>query len=130
MYRICELEEESIEHLLFRCNWTSPICFGFTFQWTNMTSRVVQAYMWTQQIIANFKFLELNYRIELARFYGLCWKIWKACNALVFNQESINPSLVIQMATIFWSEFNNSVQHLLIKLSFGSHLLLIGLSAT
>lgn len=107
MCPICSREPESIEHLLFKCDWTIAAWFGSCLTYKVDTLAISSVMKWTIAIMDHF-----NSTIDCHNFMSQCvclaWHIWKMRNDWVFNATPVNPLLAMDRASFTWKEFHNS----------------------
>ncbi|GKB67089.1 reverse transcriptase [Tanacetum coccineum] len=104
---ICHSSPETVEHLLFECEWTKPVWFGSTLGLRldglsgTITSRVISLLQPFQSKDASTKFL--------TSFATLAWSIWKARNRYIFDQVKISATGVILEAQISDDVFQSTL---------------------
>lgn len=113
MCPICSKEPESIEHLLFRCEWTTKAWFGSPLNYKVDSNSIPSVMKWTVSVMES-----LNSAKDRSDCLGKCiflaWQIWKSRNDWVFNHVPVDPRETITRAAKAWEEFilNQSTQNL------------------
>lgn len=101
---ICEEENESIEHILFRCPWTKTVWIGSGKAFWTQTHPVVSADKWMEDLLCGSLAKETDID-TVGALFQLCWAIWKARNEWVFNGIKPKPEEVIYRASIANSDY-------------------------
>ncbi|KAL7253272.1 hypothetical protein ACSBR1_007747 [Camellia fascicularis] len=100
--QVCSQSSESIEHVFFGCAWTKAVWFGSDLGFRVELHSILSFQQWFGEIRAQMT-EEESCKPLLCRVIWLCWSIWKARNAYIFNHEPVDPFYVIAKAN--WEEF-------------------------
>ncbi|KAI8010351.1 putative ribonuclease H protein [Camellia lanceoleosa] len=100
---ICGSCPESIEHLLFQCNWTRPVWFGCDLGYLSGFNSSSSATQWTQAVLESCH-IDRDRKECLGKAATVGWSLWKARNEWVFNQSEVDPMQVIRHASFLWRE--------------------------
>lgn len=95
---ICDTENESIEHTLFRCPWTKAVWFGSGKAFWVLENPITAADKWMDDLLCGNLAKETSGEV-VAEIFQLCWAIWKARNDCVFNGNTPNPEDTISRAS-------------------------------
>lgn len=101
---ICSKESESIEHVLFRCDWTAVSWFGSNLNYLVDPKSIPSVMKWTISIMENFDSAKDSHE-SVSMCIFLAWQIWKARNGWVFNHVPVDPIETLKRAEFAWSEF-------------------------
>lgn len=94
---ICELEHESIEHVLFRCPWTEAICFGCGLSFLIKEHPIASGDRWAEELLCGNLAKESSPEV-VGYIFQICWAIWKAKNECVFNGVLPNLERTVDIA--------------------------------
>ncbi|XP_057792391.1 uncharacterized protein LOC131009169 [Salvia miltiorrhiza] len=109
MCALCQLKEETIEHLFFLCQKTDEI-------WKEVLSWTSKQAVLHCQTKAHFNaFVNLGSKKDVDFFLGVwvcvIWSIWKTRNNCIFNQGSWNKArMMAEIKARLWGWRSNSVQ--------------------
>ncbi|KAF7820511.1 reverse transcriptase [Senna tora] len=101
---ICNMEEETSEHLFLFCKWTEMVWFGSLFcaRWNRFEVKRMEEW-WSDLLIGVAKVDDW----VASLFACTCWHIWKERCKAVFDNGVVDVSFVIQRsfsaAAEFWS---------------------------
>ncbi|KAI8016333.1 putative ribonuclease H protein [Camellia lanceoleosa] len=93
---ICNASVESIEHLLFRCDWTRAVWFACDLGLRSEVGLCPSAKIWTLSLMEMCSNVKDRKEI-VGKAAVVCWFIWKARNDWVFSQSPVNPQAVVGM---------------------------------
>ncbi|KAI8543151.1 hypothetical protein RHMOL_Rhmol08G0195200 [Rhododendron molle] len=99
---ICECFEESIEHLLFDCQWVRA--FGCNLNLNIGHGHPSSVQKWTSQIVDDLKGEQLMGYLE--KIVMIAWHIWKSRNDFVFNYNPVDPERTLRKAFAAIYEFS------------------------
>ena len=99
---ICELQEETGEHLFFQCPWTRCVWFGCVLGARLEVDSIANFKRWWIAITDQDQEIDNN---ELLMICWLLWNIWKHRNGRIFDHSVINPMLVIEEAASQFHEY-------------------------
>lgn len=105
---ICEKEEESIEHILFRCAWTRAVWFGSGKSFWVLDNPIVAADRWMEDLLCGSLAKETTPEV-VGAIFQLCWAIWKARNNCIFNGNLPNPEDTILKASLANKDYLQAV---------------------
>ena len=99
---ICEVHNETIEHLFFECYWTKWVWFGCPLGVRINVLQIKNFMAWWLQTTKGTDALPSK---ELALICHILWQIWKQRNEWVFNHLPPDPYVVIQRSVLANNEF-------------------------
>lgn len=108
---LCNIHEESVEHLFILCPWVKLVWFGSAL---NLKINQDQISTWADWLIdisriARGSKSKVNWKLSYIGF--TCWQIWKViCNAL-FNQVPGNPWQVVISISNMAGAFTKASTH-------------------
>lgn len=84
---LCEVENETIEHMLLFCEWTRAIWFGLQLHEVLNRARTTSIHEWLGERFKEFEDVQGFEFKEFARISLCCalWSIWKGRNQAVFG---------------------------------------------
>lgn len=104
---ICSLKPESVEHLLFQCEWTTAAWFGSNLTYKVDFLAVSSVMKWTIKMMEHFN-SAIDCNEVMCKCVCLAWQIWKGRNDWVFNANPVDPTTTVNKARHNWKEFQNS----------------------
>lgn len=84
---ICQEDEETVEHTLFHCPRTKPVWFGSGKSFWILDRLIGAADRWMEELLSGSLVKEPPVE-EVAAIFQICWTIWKARNAFIFEGKS------------------------------------------
>ncbi|XP_016458490.2 uncharacterized protein LOC107782157 [Nicotiana tabacum] len=103
--KICGLESEDIEHMLFRCPQSQLVWKQSPINWPDIDN-ITDFSMWWYNLFLNAKhFPESTELLDLS--VNLMWKIWKGRNAWCFNQEMLEPTEIVSKALFEYGKYKD-----------------------
>ncbi|KAI8551674.1 hypothetical protein RHMOL_Rhmol06G0204500 [Rhododendron molle] len=102
---ICESFEESIEHILFDCQWVRAVWFGCNLNLNVGHGHPRSVQKWTSQIVDDLKGEQLMGYLE--KIVMIAWHIWKSRNDFVFNYIPVDPERTLRKAFAAIHEFSD-----------------------
>ncbi|XP_070013439.1 uncharacterized protein [Nicotiana sylvestris] len=103
--KICGLESEDIEHMLFRCPRSQFVWKQSPINWPDIDN-ITDFSMWWYNLFLNAKhFPESTELLDLS--VNLMWQIWKGRNAWCFNQEMLEPTEIVSKALFEYEEYKD-----------------------
>lgn len=103
---ICNIFEESIEHILLLCPWTEAVWFGSPLGYRIRKSSITSIDNWILDLHRSMtNRLESRQVLSLAGF--LCWSIWKSRCCFLYQGEPLSPVLTITRALCLMKDFWN-----------------------
>lgn len=91
---VCGDYDETVEHLLFDCQWVRAVWFGCNVQLNMGHGSLVSVAGWTSQVIG--KENELIH--FLSKVVTIAWLVWKTRNEFIFSSNPINPKKTVKRA--------------------------------
>ncbi|GJU47905.1 ethylene-responsive transcription factor ERF011-like protein [Tanacetum coccineum] len=85
---ICNTCVETIEHLLFECEWTRPVWFGSSLSFRNHPSGT-SVYHRFQKFVDICKSSEASRVLSIVA--TICWFIWRSRCAFVYDYADVSP---------------------------------------
>ncbi|XP_028065564.1 uncharacterized protein LOC114268572 [Camellia sinensis] len=102
---ICNKQLESVEHLLFECDWVRPVWFRCEFGYKVSWSETQSILKWSCQMMENFTdSKECNLSFSSIAWIG--WFVWKERNEFVFSQKPVDPLSTLHRAGLAKKEFD------------------------
>lgn len=102
---ICKMEEETIEHLLFLCPWTTSVWFGLQLCPVPKKENVTHFGDWIDSLVDPSWCLVADKDTLFAILMVTLWCIWKARNAMVFEDYNPNPNDILYSIKVSWSNY-------------------------
>ncbi|KAF7843116.1 reverse transcriptase [Senna tora] len=102
---VCNMEEESSEHMLLFCKWTEMVWFGSMLcaRWNRFDVRRVEDW-WCNLLLGESKVEDWSASL----FAFTCWFVWKARCRMVFEHVPVDSLFVIQKSFSAAAEFWNA----------------------
>lgn len=99
---ICDDEPESVEHMLFRCNWAKAVWFSFNIRALGDLGGNASVLKWTAEMVDKMSKNEaMDFRGKVA---PIGWHIWKARYNYIFRKSRIDPMATIAAINHAWFE--------------------------
>ena len=92
---ICLCQDESLEHLFFRCPWVWPIWFGSALNFKVDRVGLFSWGSWCQEVFFSNYGYSSNWQWVQSYSAFISWYIWKARCDFVFNKVPLNPAKVL-----------------------------------
>lgn len=106
---ICQAQDETVEHVLLRCEWTRPFWFSSNLQWDITKMPRERFDSWLMEGISKLTRCKDNYEDEISLLFHSCWIIWKSRNEAIFGNINIDPFYAIQRVNSMVLEFKAAV---------------------
>lgn len=100
---VCLQFDESIEHLLFKCQWTRAVWFGCNVNLDVNCESNSSILKWTSHILDSRPVEEAKSLLERVVF--IAWYIWKSRNEFIFESVPVNPMATMLRAMEAYGEF-------------------------
>lgn len=105
---ICGEENESIEHILFRCSWAKKVWEECDLEFWIFGHPIVSADKWMEDILHGGLAKETN-DVQVGFIFQVCWAIWKGRNNYVFNGVVPCPKKTTEVAKNANSDYLRAV---------------------
>ncbi|KAI8560463.1 hypothetical protein RHMOL_Rhmol04G0257600 [Rhododendron molle] len=103
---ICGVVDESIEHVIFDCEWVRAVWFGCNVYLNLNQENSSSIQKWTSQVGENLKGEQLSQ--FLGKAVTVAWFIWKTRNEFIFNSDPIFPEKTVRRAFQALREFSKT----------------------
>ncbi|XP_028095770.1 uncharacterized protein LOC114293006 [Camellia sinensis] len=116
MCPLCHTASETVEHILFGCDWVRPVWFGSAINYKVDWGAIHSVLQWSSvmmDILGNDE--DRNSFFSLVAWIG--WYIWKDRNNFVFNHIPVEPSSTLHRARVAMAEFEVGVYRWVMGLS-------------
>lgn len=102
---VCQEFPETIEHLIFGCDWVRAVWFGCDLRFPVDGGPSCSVLRWSCNLLEQ---LHSNHEWANLLIFVVCirWYIWKDRNNLVFNHHLIEPSSTLYRARVAKEEFD------------------------
>lgn len=94
---ICNEKDGTVEHILFHCPWRKPVWFGSGKSFWILEGLNTTADRWMEDLLCENLAKESPME-EVATIFQICWAIWKARNAFVFEGKPLKLQETIDSA--------------------------------
>ncbi|KAL7205152.1 hypothetical protein ACSBR2_018139 [Camellia fascicularis] len=94
---ICHSGLESVEHLLFGCDWVCPIWFGSTLNYKVKWDSIYSILEWSSVLMEQFQTTADGVHF-FSQVAWIGWFIWKGRNEFIFNHKPIHPLSLLHRA--------------------------------
>lgn len=101
---ICEQEQETMEHVLFRCSWTEAVWFGCVLSYWIKEQPIVSVDKWVEDLLCG-DLAKVTNQEQVGFIFQVCWAIWKTRNDYVFNGVLPNPERTVDRAKLANSDY-------------------------
>lgn len=105
---ICEIETESIEHMLFWCSWAKSVWFGCNIKPFGELEGNASITKWVANMVEQLPTAKATVFME--KVANIAWQIWKKRNDFVFNKVKANPLSTINSILHFEKEWSQSLE--------------------
>ncbi|XP_028084227.1 uncharacterized protein LOC114285386 [Camellia sinensis] len=104
---ICQKFPETIEHLLFGCDWVRAVWFGCDLRYSIVDGPSCSVLHWSCNLLEQLHSVH-EWGNLLIFVVWIGWYIWKDQNNLVFNHHPIEPSSTFYRARVANEEFDSA----------------------
>ena len=105
--KVCGIEDETIDHMLFRCSNAQLVWKICPINWPNLGNTMNFAGWWNELFTNTKQYLDSIELIKLS--ISIMWQIWKARNAKIFNGEIPELNDIVKKAMFDFHEFKNNL---------------------
>ncbi|KAI8016960.1 hypothetical protein LOK49_LG04G00590 [Camellia lanceoleosa] len=103
---ICCIHSETVEHMLFGCEWVRPVWFGSDLNLRISVGSMDSILKWSCTMMERFQ-TQIEREFLFCRVVWTGWFIWKERNNFVFNQHPIEHSSTLYRAPVAREEFES-----------------------
>lgn len=86
---ICDLEVETVEHMLFLCSWSKAVWFGCNIRVFGDLGGNASVIKWASEMVDKMPVDEAT--DFMGKVALVAWHLWKARNDFVFRKSKVNP---------------------------------------
>ncbi|XP_075074410.1 uncharacterized protein LOC142162013 [Nicotiana tabacum] len=103
--KICGLESEDVEHMLFRCPRSQLVWKQSPINLPGIENITDFSVWWYNLFLNDKHFSESTELLYLS--VNIMWQIWKGRNAWCFNQEMLEPTDIVSKALFEYEEYKD-----------------------
>lgn len=104
---VCESKPETIEHLLFDCEWAKTIWFSFNIRVFGDLGGNTSAIKWTADMVDKMPGGGSHVH---GKIVTIAWNVWKRRNEVVFRKTRVNPLAIVAVINHTVVEFSNTFE--------------------